>query len=123
MARPTKLTDRTRTKASQYVAVRTEMREELPTIEGLALELSINRETLYEWEKVDKSFSDIMSRLRQVQANKLIQNGLTNRYNSTIAKLILSKHDYVEKTEQDTRHSGEVSFNNAVPRPRDESQG
>jgi len=83
----------------------------LPTIEGLALYLHISRETVYEWEKENEEFSDIVKELRSRQAEKLIQNALANRYNASIAKLILSgKHGYVEKTEVDQNISGGVSI-------------
>ena len=83
----------------------------LPTIEGLALYLHISRDTVYEWEKEDEAFSDIVKELRSRQAEKLIQNALANRYNASIAKLILSgKHGYVEKTEVDQNISGGVSI-------------
>jgi DNA-binding transcriptional regulator YiaG len=72
----------------------------LPTIEGLAIELKISRDTVYEWEKENEEFSDIVKELRSQQAQKLIQNALAGRYNASIAKLILSgKHGYVEQTE------------------------
>ena len=72
----------------------------LPTIEGLALELKISRETIYQWEKEDEEFSDIVREIREKQAQKLIQLALAGKYNASIAKLILSgKHGYVEKTE------------------------
>ena len=79
----------------------------LPTIEGLALELHISRETVYAWEQENEEFSDIVKELRAKQANKLIQNSLAGKYNASIAKLILSgKHGYVEKTEQDLTTNG-----------------
>lgn len=68
----------------------------LPTVEQLAHTLGISRDSLYE----RKEFSDILERLKQVQAHLLINKGLIGDYNSTIAKLLLSsKHGYVEKTE------------------------
>jgi hypothetical protein len=105
------------------------------------LKLGISRETVYDWEKVPYSgdelevkekpeytekrelhqqFSDIVKELRSAQAEKLIQNSLQNRYNPTIAKLILSgKHNYVEKSEVDQNVKGDVTFINDVPRPKD----
>lgn len=69
----------------------------VPTVEQLAWTLGISRESLYAREE----FSDILERLKQIQAYLLVNNGLSGDYNSTIAKLILSsKHGYVEKTEQ-----------------------
>ena len=45
----------------------------IPTIEGLALFLDVNRDTLYDWEKKYKMFSDILNRLRAKQAKALIE--------------------------------------------------
>lgn len=130
--RPKKLSPELIEKAQAYIA-ETESAEELklPTIEGLALRLNISRDTVYEWAKplvdetatedekhIRQQFSDIVSNLRAAQGEKLIQNSLTGKYNASIAKLILSgKHNYVEKSEQDVNHGGEVTFTNGVPRP------
>lgn len=118
--RPTKLTPELVEKARQHLeSFDVTVGTLLPTVEGLALELKVSRDTLYEWAKQNTEFSDILSDLKVAQGQKLIQNGLQNRYNSTIAKLILSgKHGYVEKSEIDQHHSGEVSFINDVPRPK-----
>jgi hypothetical protein len=73
----------------------------LPTIEGLASHLKVNRDTLYTWSKEYSEFSDILEELKELQAQRLINNGLSGHYNSTIAKLLLSKHGYAEKSEID----------------------
>lgn len=121
--RPTKLTEELIEQAHAYVD-RTKSigtQEFLPTIEGLALELGIRRETVHAWAnsgespaEVDGSinplheeFSNIVDKLRAAQAQKLIQNSLLGRYNSTIAKLILSgKHGYVEQQSVDHTTKG-----------------
>lgn len=121
MPRPTKLTPKLIEQARKHVdEFNNTVATLLPTIEGLALELGINRDTIYEWEKENTEFSDIVSDLRAKQAQKLIQNSITGRYNASIAKLILSgKHNYVEKSEVDQNLNGNVSFINDVPRPKD----
>jgi hypothetical protein len=78
------------------------IRVRLPTIEGLALSLEVNRDTIYDWETKDEEFSDILSKLRSKQASMLIDKGLSGDYNPTIAKVLLTKHGYREGTE----HSG-----------------
>lgn len=105
MARPTKLTEELLTKAREHVnSFDVSAYTLLPTIEGLALELKINRDTIYQWEKENDEFSDIVSEIREKQAQKLIQLALAGKYNASIAKLILSgKHGYVEKTESDVK--------------------
>jgi hypothetical protein len=126
--RPTKLSPELIELAQAYIEDTQNMGVQtlLPTIEGLALKLNINRDTIYDWEKVPeyktsdevgaeesndielrKQFSGIVQNLRAAQAEKLIQNSLAGRYNPTIAKLILSgKHNYVEKQATDLTSNG-----------------
>ena len=85
----------------------------IPTIEGLASYLKIHRSTLYAWQKQYPEFSDIIEQLQQKQADRLLSNGLSGNYNSTIAKVLLTKHGYTDKQEidQKTEHSGEIKHN------------
>lgn len=107
MARPTILNDEMLNKARAYVQnVGDYSNPLLPSIEGLAYHLDVARDTMYAWEKDNKQFSYILEKLRQVQATKLIDKGLNSQYNSTIAKLILSKHGYVEKQATDLTTNG-----------------
>lgn len=77
----------------------------LPSIEGLSRHLRVSRDTLYEWAKNRKEFSDILEDLRSVQGERLINNGLSGAYNSTITKLMMAKHGY--RDEQDITSGGE----------------
>lgn len=76
----------------------------IPTIEGLAVFLGISRETVYAWDKDETKpeFSDILSKLRAEQADRLINNGLSGNYNPTIAKVLLTKHGYREGVDATT---------------------
>jgi len=65
-----------------------------PNKGGLALYLGVSRETLYDWAEKYPEFSDIMRELMAKQEERLLNGGLSGNYNSTIAKLILSKHGY-----------------------------
>lgn len=107
-----------KTDGDKSTSFENKIRVKLPTIEGLALYLETNRDNIYEWEKEHAEFSDILKKLRAKQASKLIENGLSGDYNPLISKLILSKHGYVEKSEVDSHHTGEVSFINDLPRPK-----
>lgn len=70
----------------------------LPTIEGFAIYLNVATSSLYEWAKEHKDFSEALDRIKRVQKERLITQGLAGVYNSTIAKLILSaNHDMREK--------------------------
>lgn len=105
--RPTKLTAAVLKAANEYVDnSESFVNSLLPTIERLALTIGVSRETLYQWEQEDQRFSDILEKLRGIQADKLLQNGLTGRWNSTITKLVLSKHGYVEKQATDLTTNG-----------------
>lgn len=82
----------------------------LPTIEGLAIYLDIHKDTIYDWEGKYPEFSDVISKVRSEQAQRLINQGLSGNYNPTIAKLILNKHGYSDKQEIDHTTGGK-SFN------------
>lgn len=103
----------------------------IPTIEGLAVYLGINKNTIYDWESKYPEFSDDIDRLRAIQASRLIENGLAGTYNPTIAKVLLSKHGYKESTEQDLTSKGEkimvlpselINKNDITPKPENSSQ-
>lgn len=91
----------------------------LPTIEGCALYLGITRETVYQWEKdpEKKLFSDIIAELRAKQAEMLINNGLSGRYNPVISKVLLTKHGYREGVEQTGADGKDL-----IPEPIDAEQ-
>lgn len=112
--RPTKYSDEILDKAKDYLNEAIDSSEavgegrsvvvihkvNLPTVEGLAVHLEISRETVYKWAEEKQEFSDIVEKLKALQATRLINNGLAGTYNPTIAKLILSgKHGYVERSD------------------------
>lgn len=118
MARPTILTKELKEKARLYIKECEDTEDafhktqgansntfdrlvkvKLPTIEGLAFYLDVNRDTLYDWETKDEEFSDILNTLRERQADLLINKGLSGDYNPTIAKVLLTKHGYREGSE------------------------
>jgi len=78
------------------------VRVKIPTIEGLASYLKISKDTVYAWEKIHKEFSYVIDDLRSIQADRLINNGMSGDYNPTIAKVLLTKHGYREGIDQTT---------------------
>jgi hypothetical protein len=82
----------------------------IPTIEGLAVFIGISRSVLYKWigEKDEEGnplypeFVDIIDELQEIQADRLLTNGLSGNYNSTIAKVLLTKHGYREGIDSTT---------------------
>lgn len=86
--------------SEKYEMYDNKLKVHLPTIEGFALFLNVNKTSLYEWEKIHPDFSNALSKIRTEQQKRLIDNGLSGDYNSTIAKLILSaNHGMREKSD------------------------
>lgn len=72
----------------------------LPTVEGFALFVGHNKTTIYEWCKEYPDFSNAIDKIKENQLNKLINKGLSGKYNPTIAKLLLSgNHNIREKSD------------------------
>lgn len=107
MARPTIYGENILLKTAEYIAGCKDFEIEnklikvnLPTIEGLARFLDINKTTIYAWRKEKEEFSNLIDGLLEEQATRLVNGGLTGSYNPTIAKVLLSKHGYREGIEQ-----------------------
>lgn len=78
----------------------------LPTIEGFALFIGVNKNTMYDWEKQQPAFSNALQKIRTEQQKRLLNQGLAGNYNSTIAKLVLSSnHGMSEKQSIDHTHT------------------
>lgn len=106
--RPTLLTQELLDRARTYLATCIEhyddmgkLQVELPSIEGLALFLGVGRPTIYKWKdetgEFNEQFIDILEEVLASQAKRLLNQGIAGNYNSTISKLILGKHGYVDQ--------------------------
>jgi len=102
MGRPTKYNTALLEKAQHYLDNYEEYDEVIPSAVGLALVLDIRRSTLYEWAKAEdkKAFSDILDDVSKTQEQVLLKNGLNNKFNSNITKLVLGKHGYHDRQPQ-----------------------
>ena len=114
MARPTKCTPELIEKAQHYLDhYDTEVynSQSVPTIEGLALAVNLARSTVHKWatEEDKADFSDIVENILTKQAINLSQGGLLGDYNASIAKLMLTKHGYSDKVEQDVKGTQTVT--------------
>jgi hypothetical protein len=87
----------------------------LPSIAGLACYLKISRETIHQWKKDEEkpAFSDILGTLLAEQERQCVNGALGGDYNATIAKLLLGKHGYSDKSEQEVSgpNGGPVQVN------------
>ena len=82
----------------------------LPSIEGLACYIDCARSSIYLWKEqkddLGKEFSDILEQILEQQAARILSNGMGGQYNSTIAKLVLGKHGYVDEKHNDLTTGG-----------------
>ena len=107
--RPTKYTPQVIEEINKYLEEAIPQNMKIPTIEGIALRLGITRDTLYEWAKVHKEFSDTLEIMRQKQKEALIETGIFGgkEINATIIALLLKvNHDMIEKTAVDVTSQG-----------------
>ncbi len=93
----------------------------LPTRCGVAVYFGVCKATIDNWEKDHAEFLGALGRLKMMQEEALINKGLTNEYNSTITKLMLSSnHGYKERS--DTTSDGKpiqpaiVNFADVAPK-------
>ena len=78
-----------------------EKEEKLPQITELCLKLTITRDTLNRWIKLNSKFSDVIERVKSIQEFMLVQNGIKRKYDPNFAKFILAAHHgYVETSKQ-----------------------
>lgn len=98
VGRPTKYSPEILEKAQDYLENFTTA---VPTLEDLSLELRISRDTVYDWSSQEdkKEFSYIVNDILAKQSSVLIDKGLRGKFNPTICKLLLHKHNYNDKIE------------------------
>jgi len=105
IGRPTKYDPSFVDKVDEYLSTATKENMHLPKIESFAIFLGVNRDTLYEWAKEHKEFSDTLKKILVVQAERLIDDGIYGgkEVNSTIVKLLLqNNHGMKERVDNTT---------------------
>jgi len=107
MVRPTKCTPELVAKASEYLDVWESLEHAFPSDIGLLDYLSSNglgivSSTLYEWKKdKDHPLSEILATINAKQQLVAWNKGLKNEYNANLVKLLLGKHGFSEKRENE----------------------
>jgi len=106
--RPSKYTPELLMKANEYLNTYEELGHRIPTLAGLSLHIGINKETAQVWskDKNKRQFSVLCDRIRMIQEQLLLDNGLDSTWNSNITKLVLSKHGYTENNSNNQGNSG-----------------
>ena len=105
--RPTVYGDNILKMARGYLTTFKDMGDVVPSIAGLACVLGVTRETCRAWgNDPDKAeFSAILGELAQRQERELLNNGLAGNFNAPITKMMLTKHGYSDRVEQDMTSS------------------
>ena len=81
--------------------------DKVPSIAGLACEIGISRETCRDWASIEgNQFSGILMAIAQKQERELLNNGLDGTFNPPITKMMLSKHGYSDRLDQDHTTNG-----------------
>lgn len=107
--RPTEYTEQILDLAEEYLATYEELGEVVPTIVGLCRHIGRARSTVYDWaEHKDKpEFSDIVTRVSELQELVLVNGGLRNELNPQITKTMMARHGYSDKQEIDHTTKGD----------------
>ena len=100
--------------------------DKVPMVVGLCKHINRASSTVYRWaEEEDKAeFKDILGEIKDLQHLKLINSGLDNEFNSAITKMMMTKHGYSEKIQQELsgpkggaiENKYTVEFVNATPK-------
>ena len=112
--RPSKYNTRTVRRVKEYI---TSEVDKVPTMAGLARYLNVTRAAIYEWLKDEskQELIDTVSMMTDERERKLINQGLDGKFNSNIAKLILTtNHGYSENNQRDTGITVNVNRSAAI---------
>lgn len=114
--RPTKYSEEFIGKADAYLKLEQDKKKSvrLPTIEGFAGFIGVNKTTLYEWAKDHVEFSNALTKILTEQQKRLVNKGLSGDYNSTIAKLVLSANHGMREKSDLTTDGKEIKGNEIV---------
>ena len=99
--RPTSYSTEIQDKAWEYVnGGWQDQGDAVPMVVGLCQYIERSRAVIYDWAKDEtKQFSDIFAEIKQKQELVVFSRSLKGEYNSTMAKLMLTKHGYSDKQE------------------------
>ena len=121
--RPSKYTPELLERAREYVAGYNELGDLVPSVAGLAVEIGVTRETCHVWanDPEKDEFSNILKELAQKQERSLLNGGLAGAFNASITKMMLTKHGYSDRVENDhTSSDGSMKPQQIILRAADD---
>lgn len=100
--RPTKYNENALVVYEEYMSEAIPQNMKIPTVEGLALKLGVNKTTVYEWAKKNKIFSNALTNLKMKQKEMLTEIGIFGgkEINSNIVQLLLKVNHNMQETPQ-----------------------
>ena len=108
--RPTKYSQRMFDEAQDYIDNYSRHGHAIPSAVGLCKVLGVSRSTIYKWGDEYEAFSDVLDALHERQELVVVNKSITGDYNSTISKLILTKHGYSDGTDSDVNFNGQLAI-------------
>lgn len=122
MANKTKYNKEMLTKCEEYLDTYEQIGDVIPSHIGMFLFINLPKSTAYDWAdskhpSYQSEFSEILSRCKDMQHQALINKGLDNTHNAAITALVLGKHGYHKKVDQDVTSGGKELRNNFTITP------
>lgn len=125
MARPTKYNPSFVEELDKYLMTTGKEQTSLPTIQGFALHLNVDSDTLNNWasykdekgELLYPEFFGTLRRLKELQAKQLIDDGIYGgkEVNATIIKLLLqNNHGMKEKSETEIKYNISINMDELI---------
>lgn len=114
VGRPSDYTEELLEKARDYVENYKSYGDPVPTVAGLCVEIGIHKSTAFDWAKQEskQEFSYLLRDIESEQERMLVKGGLADIFNMSITKMMLTKHGYSDKVEQNlTSSDGSMSPN------------
>lgn len=105
MGRPTKFNDEVLAKAKEYLEAWEELGDYIPQLAGLSEHCQISETSRKKYEKENEEFATLCARVRARQQRVLINKGLSRESEASLSKLLLMKHGYSDRVEQDVKSS------------------
>ena len=71
-----------------------------PSLTKFATSINVSRETLHEWKRTHKEFSDAFGQAKKIYEDVMVDGAITGLYNAFFTKLVMSnRFDWKEKSE------------------------
>ena len=103
--RPTKYNDEVLAKAKEYLEAWEELGDYIPQLAGLSEHCQISETSRKKYEAENEEFATVCARVRARQQRVLINKGLSRQSEASLSKLLLMKHGYSDRVEQDVKSS------------------